>query len=136
MKTCKNARSALLRREEMAWRVVAGQTGRPEAGASFGAAAKTAVLWVGCFWDLGSAGCAGPRRGMSSRGSSSCAAARIAAATGVSPATADRVLKRAGLSRLRDPEPEGPARRYQHDRPGDMIHIDVKKPVRFDRPGH
>ena len=64
------------------------------------------------------------------------AGARVAAATGVSPATADRVLKRAGLSRLRDLEPEEPARRYQHDSPGDMTHLDVKRPVRFDRPGY
>ena len=62
--------------------------------------------------------------------------AHIAAATGVSAATADRVLKRAGLSRIRDLEPEEPARRYEHDNPGDMIHLDIKRLGRFRTPGH
>jgi hypothetical protein len=29
-----------------------------------------------------------------------------------------------------------PVVRYERDRPGDMIHIDIKKLGRFDRPGH
>ena len=62
--------------------------------------------------------------------------AHIAAATGVSAATVSRVLKRAGLSRIKDLEPEEPARRYEHDNPGDMIHLDVKKLGRFAQPGH
>ena len=44
MKMRKNARSAPLRREEMARRVVAGQVGRAEVAASFGVTAKTAAL--------------------------------------------------------------------------------------------
>lgn len=44
--------------------------------------------------------------------------AHIAAKTGVSPATVSRVLRRAGLSRLRDLEPAEPARRYERDNPG------------------
>ena len=62
--------------------------------------------------------------------------AHIAAATGVSAATVSRVLKRAGLSRIKDLEPEEPARRYEHDNPGDMIHLDIKKLGRFVRRGH
>ena len=60
----------------------------------------------------------------------------IARQTGVSPATVSRVLKRAGLSRLKDLEPAEPERRYVHDNPGDMIHLDIKKFGRFERPGH
>ena len=62
--------------------------------------------------------------------------AHIAVATGVSTATVSRILKRAGLSRIKDLEPEEPARRYEHDNPGDMIHLDIKKRGRFARPGH
>ncbi|RWK05688.1 MAG: LacI family DNA-binding transcriptional regulator, partial [Mesorhizobium sp.] len=51
----------------------------------------------------------------------------IAMEVGVSPATVSRVLKRAGLSRLRDIEPAEPVRRYEREHPGDMIHIDIKK---------
>ena len=60
----------------------------------------------------------------------------IAQMVGVSPATVSRVLKRAGLSRLKDLEPAEPARRYVHDDPGDMIHLDIKKLGRFIRTGH
>jgi transposase InsO family protein len=42
-------------------------------------------------------------------------------------ATVARVLKRAGLERLKKLEPQEPANRYQHRRPGDLLHFDVKK---------
>lgn len=60
----------------------------------------------------------------------------IARHTGVSPATVSRVLKRAGLSRLKDLQPAEPVRRYEWKAPGDMIHIDIKKLGRFERTGH
>lgn len=61
---------------------------------------------------------------------------QIAITVGVSPATVSRVLKRAGLSRWRDLEPAEPARRYERDQPGELIHIDIKKLGRFKRIGH
>jgi transposase InsO family protein len=42
-------------------------------------------------------------------------------------ATVARVLKRAGLERLKKLEPKEPENRYQHRRPGDLVHLDVKK---------
>jgi transposase InsO family protein len=54
----------------------------------------------------------------------------------VSAATVSRVLRRAGLSRMRDLEPAQPIRRYQYDEPGELIHIDIKKLGRFDHVGH
>jgi len=42
-------------------------------------------------------------------------------------ATVARVLKRAGLERLKKLEPPEPPNRYQHRRPGDLLHLDVKK---------
>jgi len=42
-------------------------------------------------------------------------------------ATVARVLKRAGLERLKKLEPREPENRYQHRRPGDLLHLDVKK---------
>ena len=61
---------------------------------------------------------------------------QIARETGVSPATVSRVLRRLGLSRMRDLEPAEPVRRYQRQRPGELIHIDIKKLGRFERVGH
>ena len=42
-------------------------------------------------------------------------------------ATVARVLKRAGLERLKNLEAPEPENRYQHRRPGDLVHLDVKK---------
>jgi len=61
--------------------------------------------------------------------------ARIAASLGVSKSTVGRVLKRAGLSRLSDLEPSEPVVRYEHERPGDLIHLDTKKLGRIERMG-
>jgi transposase InsO family protein len=47
-----------------------------------------------------------------------------------------RVLARAGLSRLRDLEPSEPVVRYEHEHPGDLVHIDTKKLGRIERPSH
>ena len=61
---------------------------------------------------------------------------QIAAELGVSPATVSRILKRLGLSRLRDLEPAEPVRRYERERPGELIHLDIKKLGRFEAVGH
>ena len=42
-------------------------------------------------------------------------------------ATVARVLKRAGLERLKKLDVPEPENRYQHRRPGDLLHLDVKK---------
>ena len=41
------------------------------------------------------------------------------------------VLKRFGLARLRDLEPPRMTRRYEYMRPGELVHIDIKKLARF-----
>ena len=61
---------------------------------------------------------------------------RIAAEVGLSRATVGRILTRHGLNRWRDLEPCEPVIRYERDRPGEMIHIDIKKLGRFDKVGH
>ena len=60
----------------------------------------------------------------------------IAATVGVSPATVSRVLKRLGLNKLSALEPAEPPRRYEREKPGEMIHIDIKKLGKFDHIGH
>ena len=151
MKIHKNARLTPLRREEMAKSVLAGEMSRPEAARSFGVAPKTVSKWVGRFRDFGPAGM--PDRSSRPRRMRRptpghvverivhlrrhrLTGAHIAVATGVSAATVSRILKRAGLSRIKDLEPEEPARRYEHDHPGDMIHLDIKRLGRFAQPGH
>jgi transposase len=61
---------------------------------------------------------------------------QIAVEVGVSPATVSRVLKRLGLNRIAALEPAEPIRRYEREKPGDLIHIDIKKLGRFNQTGH
>ena len=60
----------------------------------------------------------------------------IARSVGVSESTVSRVLARAGLSKLSDLEPAPPIVRYEHEAPGDLLHIDTKKLGRIVRPSH
>jgi transposase InsO family protein len=60
---------------------------------------------------------------------------QIAAETGVSPATVSRVLSRLGLHKLSALEPE-PVRRYERERPGELIHLDIKKLGKIGSIGH
>ena len=61
---------------------------------------------------------------------------QIAAATGVSPATVSRVLRRLGLNKLSALEPAEPVRRYEREHPGQLIHLDIKKLGRIGSVGH
>ena len=60
----------------------------------------------------------------------------IAREVGVSRATVSRVLKAAGISRLKNLEPAEPIKRYERAKPGELIHLDIKRLGRFERPGH
>jgi transposase InsO family protein len=61
---------------------------------------------------------------------------RIAAELQMATSTVCAVLARIGLHRLSRLEPPEPPNRYCRRRPGELVHIDVKKLGRFDRPGH
>jgi hypothetical protein len=52
-------------------------------------------------------------------------------ATGLSRATVSRILRRLRLRRVRDLEPAPPVIPYEHPRPGDVLHLDIKKIGRF-----
>ena len=61
---------------------------------------------------------------------------QIAQVVGVSPSTAARVCRAAGLNRLRQLDAPAPPVRYEREHPGELLHIDIKRLGRFDRPGH
>jgi len=61
---------------------------------------------------------------------------QIASSLQMARSTVARVLKRARLHRLRLLEPAQPAIRYEKRRPGDLLHIDVKKLGKIGRIGH
>jgi transposase InsO family protein len=63
-------------------------------------------------------------------------AVAISAETRIPRSTVGRILRRHRLSPARDLEPKEPPRRYEHERPGDLLHLDTKKLGRIDGSGH
>jgi transposase InsO family protein len=61
---------------------------------------------------------------------------RIAAELEMAVSTVGAVLQRLGLNRLSRLEPPEPPNRYERRRPGELIHLDIKKLSRFVRAGH
>jgi hypothetical protein len=59
----------------------------------------------------------------------------IAESLGVALSTVSGILARIGMGKLGRLGLE-PAERYERDRPGELVHIDVKKLGRIARPGH
>lgn len=65
--------------------------------------------------------------------------ARIGYRLGIHPSTVHRILSRYKLVRLSwlDRATASPVRRYEHSAPGDLVHVDIKKPGRIpDGGGH
>jgi transposase len=62
--------------------------------------------------------------------------AQIAMCLGMPPSTVSAVLQRIGLGRLSRLEPLEPPNRYERARPGELIHIDVKKLGAINGAGH
>jgi transposase InsO family protein len=60
----------------------------------------------------------------------------IALALGMPASTVSGILTRIGLGKLSRLEPPEPANRYQRERPGELLHIDVKKLGRINHVGH
>ncbi|ETH61632.1 transposase, IS481 family [Bordetella pertussis I176] len=147
MNTHKHARLTFLRRLEMVQQLIAHQVCVPEAARAYGVTAPTVRKWLGRFLAQGQAGLAdaSSRPTVSPRAIAPAKALAIVelrrkrltqariASLGVSASTVSRVLARAGLS----PWPPGaePVVRYEHQAPGDLLHIDIKKLGRIQRPG-
>ena len=146
----KNARLTLKRRIDLVRDIVEFKTPVAAASAAAGVSGRTAAKWLSRYLADGELGL----NDRSSRPARSPRAiqperalaivelrrrcltqARIATALGVSKSTVSRVLARAGLSRLTDLAPREPIVRYEHERPGDLLHLDTKKLGRIRRPG-
>jgi transposase InsO family protein len=57
-------------------------------------------------------------------------------ATGIAASTVHAILRRHGCSKLKPRLPREAIVRYQRERPGELLHVDVKKLGRIIRPGH
>jgi transposase InsO family protein len=151
MNTHKNARLTFARRLELVMDVLERDLTLCAAAAAHSVSVPTARKWVGRYLAQDEAGLAdrSSRPAHSPRAIAPAAAVRIlelrrrrltqaaiARAVGVSKSTVSRVLARAGLSRLRDLDPAEPIVRYEHERPGDLLHLDTKKLGRIERASH
>jgi transposase InsO family protein len=151
MNTHKNARLTFARRIELVRDIVDRKLTPCAAAAAQGVSAATARKWLGRYLAAGEAALAdrSSRPHQSPRALPAATAlavvelrrqrltqARIAASLGVSCSSVSRVLARAGLSKLADLEPAAPVHRYEHQAPGDLLHIDIKKLGRIERPSH
>ncbi|WP_407341911.1 IS481 family transposase [Pengzhenrongella phosphoraccumulans] len=128
--------------------------GRPVAHVAreLGVSRQCAHRWVARYDQLGRAGLldrscrprANPRATptrvveavVAERVRSRCGPDELSRTTGVPARTISRVLRRAGVPYLWQCDPitgdvirasKATARRYEHDRPGDLVHLDVKK---------
>jgi transposase InsO family protein len=63
-------------------------------------------------------------------------AAEIAECLQMALSTVSRWLKRIGLGKLSRLDPPEPPNRYERKRPGELVHVDVKKLGRIQVPGH
>ena len=146
-----HARLTIVRREELAKCVVEGRLSLKEAQAEFKLSRQSAGKWLRRYREQGVAGLrdrtSRPHRSPRSTSKERMmeierlrrqrwTGVRIAQQPGLSPATVSRVLRRIKLNRIRDIEPKLPSNRYEHPAPGDMLHLDIKRLVRIQRPSH
>lgn len=147
----KNARLTFIRRVEMVEDVLKSGLSDSHAAQLYGVSSATVRKWVGRFLAEGKSGLydrssrpdCSPRAIDKSKvltivelRKKRMTQARIAQYLSISKATVSRVLTRAGLARLSDLEPAEPVQRYEHESPGDLIHIDTKKLGRIEKTGH
>ena len=145
-----NARLTVHSRERLAKMVIDCGYTKKAAAQAFHVSEKTAAKWVRRYRERGPAGL----RDLSSK-PHQCPRQtvysllervlvlrrlrwngwRIALELGLSRSTISRILRRAGLNRLRSLDPP-PVVRYEHKRPGDMVHFDIKRLAHILKPGH
>ena len=148
----KNARTCPKSRALMVTRVLENHHPVSEVAADFGVCRGTVYKWIRRFCTCGESGL---QDGSSKpqvlrhqlgqdwvdlivemRTEYRMTALRIANQLELSRSTVSGVLQREGISQLKRLEPKEPVVRYEHDGPGEMIHIDIKKLGRFWRAGH
>ena len=142
MKVHANAPLGPKGREIMVLRVLEQGWSRTEAALAAGVSGRTCSKWVTRYVAQGPAGLVDrssaprsiPHRTAPDRVAAIEAlrrvrmtAAEIAECLGMALSTVSAVLRRIGLGRLSRLEPPEPPNRYERSRPGELVHIDVKK---------
>jgi len=143
-----NARLTVVRREELVRRVATGE--KPgSVAAALGVSLRTVYKWLSRHRKGDGLRDRSSRPGRSPTALSPeivvrvaelrrqrLTGRRIAGVVGLPVARVHRMLRRLAMNRLQSLETPPPTRRYQWEKPGDLLHIDIKKLGRFARPGH
>lgn len=147
----KNARMTPFGRERVVRQVVEGQLAAVEAAQLAGISVRSLYKWVRRFRTEGAAGmldrhCRPRRVRCALTGKQKIAIERlrrdrrtyreICQRIKAPLSTVARFAASIGLNRLERLEPKAPVQRYEHDRPGELVHLDTKRLARFRRPGH
>src|SRR3954471_22898903 len=144
-RTCPNSRRLLVQRiEEEGWSLMA-------AAEAAGISERSARKWRDRWRTEGDAGLldrsSAPRRiphrtpesvveAITALRRLRMTAAEIAETLGLALSTVSAWLRRIGLGKRSRLEPPEPPNRYERRRPGELLHIDVKKLGRILKPGH
>ncbi|HWA53365.1 MAG TPA: IS481 family transposase [Solirubrobacterales bacterium] len=143
-RTCPKSRRLLIGRLEGGWSLT-------EAAEAAGVSERTAAKWRARWRAEGEAGLAdrssapksSPTRLPAERVKAIEAlrrlrmtAAEIAEILGMALSTVSRWLKKIGLGRRSSLSPPEPPNRYERKRPGELIHVDIKKLGRIQGVGH
>jgi transposase InsO family protein len=151
MKIHGNARTCPHSRLLLCWRVLAQGWALARAAEAAGVSERTAAKWLGRYRAEGEAGLADRSSApgvVANRTADErielvaglrrlrMTATEIAELLAMPVSTVSGILTRIGLGRLSRLEPLEPGNRYQRQRPGELVHIDVKKLGRIRGAGH
>ena len=142
-----NARLTFRGREILVKRIVEQGLRVEEAAQAAGVSVRTAYKWLGRYrhevitglYDRSSRPHSCPHQPPSDRHDAIVGLRRlrrtyrqISQELKVSESTVGRVLTRHGLNRPSALEPAPPENRYEHENPGELLHLDIKKLGHFD----
>jgi transposase InsO family protein len=144
-RTCPHSRLLMVRRvEEEGWTLA-------QAAEAAGVSVRTVSKWLACWREQGEEGLIDrssaphsiPHRTAEERVAAIACLRRlrfsgeeIADCLGMARSTVSAILTRVGLGRLSALEPRQPVNRYEKRRPGELLHVDVKKLGKIGQPGH
>lgn len=151
MNVHKNARLTLIGRERVVKQILERVLTPAAASAAAGVSLRTVYKLLARYRKEGLAGlcdrCSRPKRmrcALSGRQRELIERLRrdrrpyreIAKRAKASLSTVARYARRLGLNRLEVLDPKPPVQRYEHEQPGELVHLDTKRLGRFRRPGH
>ncbi len=146
-----NSKTSPYIREQMVRRVLEQAEPAKETAEIFGVSVRTVYKWLRRYREFGVEGlqdrtsrplrcphrtCAAKVKRIEKLRRHGLTAWEISERLSIPPSTVARWLRRRGMSRLKYLEPKPVVRRYERERPGELLHLDTKKLGKIGKPGH